>query len=79
MCGLFGLKTTIMNNFVFRETLCPVPLDLCILLKFIFLYLRYIPPHSCAFHTFCLHQFLNMYFSPDDAVDRRKLGIYFQF
>ena len=27
-------------------------LDLCILFKFIFLYLWYIPPHSCAFHTF---------------------------
>ena len=27
-------------------------LDLCILFKFIFLYLWFIPPHSCAFHTF---------------------------
>ena len=36
-------------------------LDLCILFKFIFLYLWYIPPHSCAFHTFCLHQFFQMY------------------
>ena len=27
-------------------------LDLCILFKFLFLYLWYIPPHSCAFHTF---------------------------
>ena len=27
-------------------------LDLCILFKFIFLYLWYILPHSCAFHTF---------------------------
>ena len=27
-------------------------LDLCILFKFIFLYLWYIPPHSCLFHTF---------------------------
>ena len=27
-------------------------LDLCILFKFIFLYLWYIPPLSCAFHTF---------------------------
>ena len=27
-------------------------LDLCILFKFIFLYFWYIPPHSCAFHTF---------------------------
>ena len=31
-------------------------LDLCILFKFILLYLRYIPPHSCAFHT--------VYFTP---------------
>ena len=34
-------------------------LDLFILFKFIFLYLWYIPPHSCAFHTFCLHQFFS--------------------
>ena len=27
-------------------------LDLCILFRFIFLYLWYIPPYSCAFHTF---------------------------
>ena len=27
-------------------------LDLCTLFKFIFLYLWYIPPHFCAFHTF---------------------------
>ena len=27
-------------------------LDICILFKFIFLYLWYIPPHSCVFHTF---------------------------
>ena len=57
-------------------------LDLCILLKFLFLYLWYIPPHSCAFHTLCFHQFFQMYITmrnvfliPDDAVDRRKLGI----
>ena len=31
-------------------------LDLCILFKFIFLYLWYFPPHSCAFHT--------LYFTP---------------
>ena len=39
-------------------------LDLCILFKFI-LYLWYIPPapHSCAFHTFCLHEFFHMYIS----------------
>ena len=36
-------------------------LDLCILFKFIFLYLWYIPPHSCTFHTFYLHQFFHMY------------------
>ena len=33
-------------------------LDLCILFKFIFLNLWYIPPRSCAFHTFSpLYQF----------------------
>ena len=32
-------------------------LDLCILSKFIFLYLWYIPPRSCAFHT--------LYFTPN--------------
>ena len=36
-------------------------LDLCILFKFIFLYLWYIPPLSCSFHTFCFHQFFDMY------------------
>ena len=35
-------------------------LDLCILFKFIFLYLWYIPPHSCALFThFTLHQFFS--------------------
>ena len=34
-------------------------LDLCILFKFIFLHLWYIPPHSCPFHTFCLHHFFS--------------------
>ena len=32
-------------------------LDLCILFKFIFLYLWYIPPHSCTFHTFYFTNF----------------------
>ena len=36
-------------------------LDLCILFRFIFLYLWYIPPHSYAFHTFTLHQFFLVY------------------
>ena len=59
-------------------------LNPCILFKFIFLYLWYIPPHSCAFHTFYLRQFFHMHITmpnifliPDDAVDRRKLGILF--
>ena len=62
ICGPFVLKTIIMNYFAFRETLMSCAtrsLDLFILFKFIFLYLRYIPPHSCAFHTFCLHQFFS--------------------
>ena len=32
-------------------------LDHCILFKFIFYTSGYIPPHSCAFHTFYLHLF----------------------
>ena len=36
-------------------------LALYILLKFIFLYLWYIPLLSCTFHTFCFHQFFHMY------------------
>ena len=41
-------------HYAFQETLsCDTrSLDLCVLFKFIFLYLLYIPPHSCAFHTF---------------------------
>ena len=34
-------------------------LDLCILFKFIFLYLWYIPPHSCTFHTFYFTRFFS--------------------
>ena len=62
ICGSFVLKTIIMNYFAFRETLMSCAtrsLDLLILFKFIFLYLWYIPSHSCAFHTFCLHQFFS--------------------
>ena len=40
-------------------------LDLCILCKSIFLYLWYIPLHSCAFHTF---YFTPIFLIPDDAV-----------
>ena len=36
-------------------------LDLYILLKFIFLYLWYIPLLSCTFHPFCFHRFFHMY------------------
>ena len=36
-------------HYAFQETLCPVTLaHYCILFKSIFLYLWYIPPHSCA-------------------------------
>ena len=42
-------------HYAFRETLyCDTRLlDLCISFKILFLYLWYIPPHSCAFPTFC--------------------------
>ena len=55
---LFVLCHSIITSWYFRS------LDLCILFKSIFLYLRYIPPHSCAFHTFCSHQFFHMYILP---------------
>ena len=62
ICGPFVLKTIIMNYFAFQETLMSCAtrsLDLLILFKLMFLYPWYIPPHSCAFHTFCLHQFFS--------------------
>ena len=85
ICGPFVLKTiTGLSILLSRDSLsCHTrSLDLCILFKFIFLYLWYIPPHSCVFHTFCLHQFFhmnitkgNIFLIPDDAVEQRKLGI----
>ena len=76
-----NLRTIVMNHFVFRQTLCPVPSAHQI---FVF-YSRYIfiplihSAHYCAFHTFCLHQFFsfvyynyheNRFFSY--AFDRRQ-------
>ena len=44
------------------------------------LYLWQIPPHSCAFHTFCFTPIFSYvyiqeeyFFIPDDVVDRRQL------
>ena len=54
-------------------------LDLCILFKFIFLYLWYIPPHSCAFHTFYFTSIIttrNIFLIPDDAVARNLIIIF---
>ena len=61
ICGPFVLKTIIMpfkrSDSLFCDTRS---LDLCILFKFIFLDLYYIPPHSCALFThFTLHQFFS--------------------
>ena len=77
--------TIIMNQFSFRETLCPVLLAHYIFVFHLSLYFftsGYILPHSCAFHTFCLLPFFHMYITmrnifliPDDAVDWRNLGI----
>ena len=84
ICGHSDLKTILMNHYAFRETLsCATrSLDLCILFKFIFLYLKYIPPHSCAFHTFCftlifsyVHYHAEYFSNPWWSVDRRKLVI----
>ena len=47
---LFGrLSLCLSRDSLSRDTRW---LDLCILFKFIFLYLWYIPPNSCAFDTF---------------------------
>ena len=58
-------------------------LDLCILFKFIFLYLWYIPPHSCAFHTVYftpifsdVNYYAKFFFIPDDAVARNLIIIF---
>ena len=55
--------------------------DLCILFKFIFLYLWYIPPHSCAFHTFYftpifsyVYYHAKYFLTPDDAVARNLIS-----
>ena len=58
--------------------------DLCILFKFISLYLWHIPPHSCAFHTFyvtpifsrILPREIFFFFIPDDAVARNLIIIF---
>ena len=44
-------------------------LDLCILFKFIFLYLWYIPPHYRAFHTF----YITPIFSPHLYITTRNI------
>ena len=54
-------------------------LNPCILFKFIFLYLWYIPPHSCAFHTFYFTPIItkrNIFLIPDDAVARNLIIIF---
>ena len=82
ICGPFVLKTIII---VSRDSLSYDTrlLDLCILFKFIFSYLWYIPPHCCAFHTFYFHQFFLAYITtrnifpiPDDAVARNLIIIF---
>ena len=45
---IFWLSLCLSRDSLFCDT---HSLDLCILSKFIFLYLWYIPPRSCAFHT----------------------------
>ena len=47
ICGTFVLKT---NHYASRDSLSCYTNSL---FKFIFLYLWYIPPHSCALHSFC--------------------------
>ena len=54
-------------------------LNPCILFKFIFLYLWYIPPHSCAFHTFYFTPIIttrNIFLIPDDGVGRNLIIIF---
>ena len=70
-----------------RESLtCYTPsLDLCILFKFIFLYLWYIPPHSCASHIFYFTPtppyvyYHAIYFSYPNKAVARNLIIIFNF
>ena len=58
-------------------------LDLCSLFKFIFLYLWYVPPHSCAFHAFYFTPNIsyvyittwNIFLIPDDAVAWNLINI----
>ena len=79
------------HKYAFQENLCPVTLpccslDLCILFKFIFLYLRYILPHSYAFHTvyftpifsYVYYYTKYFFFISDDAV-ARNLSIIVNF
>ena len=69
-------------DYSFQETLCDTrSSDLCILFKFIFLYLWYIPPHSCAFHTFYftpifsyVYYHAKYFLTPDDAVARNLIS-----
>ena len=72
ICGPFVLKTIITSSSCDTRTL-----DLCILFKFIFLYLWYFPPHYCAFRTFYFtpifssHVYIttrNIFLIPNDAV-----------
>ena len=60
-------------------------LDLCILFKFIFLYLWYFPPHYCAFRTFYFtpifssHVYIttrNIFLIPNDAVAQNLIIVY---
>ena len=83
-------NTTNLRTFCFEDYHCVFVLWHSLIrslyfIKFIFYYLWYIPPHSCAFHRFTLHQFFLMYITtrniiliPDDAVVR-KLIIIFNF
>ena len=58
--------------------------NLCILFKFLFSYLWYIPPHSCAFDTFYFTPIFfyvyitkqNIFLIPDDVVARNFLIIF---
>ena len=85
-CNVFAdLLFWRLSLFVSRDSLsCDTRLlDICILFKFIFSYLWYIPPHCCAFHTFYFHQFFLAYITtrnifpiPDDAVARNLIIIF---
>ena len=59
ICGPFVLKTVIISFeriFVLWHSL----IWSFYFIQAYILYLWYIPPHSCAFYTFCLHQFFHI-------------------